>query len=47
MEVDPKLQQYLSRFKRLEDFRVDVSAGFINTRGTAARAAGVWVVFLV
>uniref|UniRef100_A0A8D0FVG4 Uncharacterized protein n=1 Tax=Strix occidentalis caurina TaxID=311401 RepID=A0A8D0FVG4_STROC len=23
--IDPKLQEYLSKFKRLEDFRVDVS----------------------
>lgn len=26
MEIDPKLQEYLRKFKRLEDFRVDVSA---------------------
>uniref|UniRef100_A0A671KM57 Uncharacterized protein n=1 Tax=Sinocyclocheilus anshuiensis TaxID=1608454 RepID=A0A671KM57_9TELE len=26
MEIDPKLQEHLSKFKRLEDFRVDVSA---------------------
>uniref|UniRef100_A0A8C3M9W5 Uncharacterized protein n=1 Tax=Geospiza parvula TaxID=87175 RepID=A0A8C3M9W5_GEOPR len=25
--VDPKLQEYLSKFKRLEDFRVDVKSG--------------------
>lgn len=25
MEIDPKLQVHLSKFKRLEDFRVDVS----------------------
>lgn len=25
LEIDPKLQGYLSKFKRLEDFRVDVS----------------------
>ena len=25
MEIDPKLQEYLSKFKRLEDFRIDVS----------------------
>lgn len=25
MEIDPNLQEYLSKFKRLEDFRVDVS----------------------
>lgn len=25
LEIDPKLQEYLSKFKRLEDFRVDVS----------------------
>lgn len=25
LEIDPKLQIYLSKFKRLEDFRIDVS----------------------
>lgn len=25
LEIDPKLQEYLSKFKRLEDFRIDVS----------------------
>lgn len=29
MEIDPKLQQYLSKFKRLEDFRIDVSRIFL------------------
>lgn len=25
LEIDPKLSEYLSKFKRLEDFRIDVS----------------------
>lgn len=25
LEIDPKLQEYLGKFKRLEDFRIDVS----------------------
>lgn len=29
MEIDPKLQVHLSKFKRLEDFRVDVSRAFL------------------
>lgn len=28
LEIDPKLQIYLSKFKRLEDFRIDVSGPF-------------------
>lgn len=28
LEIDPKLQTYLSKFKRLEDFRIDVSDTF-------------------
>lgn len=28
LEIDPKLQIYLSKFKRLEDFRIDVSGAF-------------------
>lgn len=28
MEIDPKLQEYLHKFKRLEDFRIDVSKCF-------------------
>lgn len=30
MDIDPKLQEYLSKFKRLEDFRVDVSTRPLN-----------------
>lgn len=32
LEIEPKLQEYLGKFKRLEDFRIDVSnifCGFI------------------
>lgn len=25
LEIEPKLQEYLGKFKRLEDFRIDVS----------------------
>lgn len=32
MEIDPKLQEHLSKFKRLEDFRVDVSASVFSCR---------------
>lgn len=28
LDIDPKLQIYLSKFKRLEDFRIDVSGTF-------------------
>lgn len=28
LDIDPKLQEYLGKFKRLEDFRVDVSTSF-------------------
>lgn len=28
LEIDPKLQIYLSKFKRLEDFRIDVSGSY-------------------
>lgn len=30
LEIDPKLQEYLSKFKRLEDFRIDVCGGFFG-----------------
>ena len=35
MEIDPKLQEFLSKFKRLEDFRIDVSGAFCP--GSASR----------
>lgn len=31
LEIDPKLQVYLSNFKRLEDFRIDVSEAMWKT----------------
>lgn len=30
LEIDPKLQEFLSKFKRLEDFRIDVSSIFLG-----------------
>ena len=30
LDIDPKLQEYLGKFRRLEDFRVDVS-GYLSS----------------
>lgn len=30
LEIDPKLQECLSKFKRLEDFRIDVCSEFFG-----------------
>lgn len=31
LDIDPKLQEYLGKFRRLEDFRVDVSTSLLLT----------------
>lgn len=38
LEIDPKLQECLSKFKRLEDFRIDVSRMFLVKAVTFYRA---------
>ncbi len=52
LEIDPKLQEYLSKFKRLEDFRIDVSRIFLVKFGaseffTRARATFMHVNALI
>ena len=40
MEIDPKLQEFLSKFKRLEDFRIDVSGAFCLGSARSLGASG-------
>ena len=41
MEIDPKLQEHLSKFKRLEDFRIDASRDDVSG-GSAIVKPTLW-----
>lgn len=40
--IDPKLQEYLSKFKSIDDFRVDVSIGIIPCEGKWGFESRIW-----
>lgn len=40
LDIDPKLQEYLGKFRRLEDFRVDVSTGLSLVLGCPGKNTG-------
>jgi hypothetical protein len=47
LDIDPKLQEYLGKFRRLEDFRVDVSKSFsfsllVVLKENCFRNQGAW-----